>query len=92
MIVSSGKESTELQAGGGNVLTLPPRPKVDLHDGHAIRRELATLYRDARAGRVDTRDATRLAYILDMLRKAYETCVLQDRLEQFEKTIEHDKE
>ena len=49
------------------------------------RRELATLYRDARAGRVNTRDATRLAYILDMLRKAYETCVLQDRLEQIEK-------
>lgn len=88
----SRKESAGRQAGSGNVLTLPPRPKVDLHDGHAIRRELATLYRDARAGRVDTRDATRLAYILDMLRKAYETCVLQDRLEQIEKTIEHDKD
>lgn len=86
------KESAERQAGGGNVLTLPPRPKVDLHDGHAIRRELATLYRDARAGRVNTRDATRLAYILDMLRKAYETCVLQDRIEQIEKTIEHEKD
>lgn len=88
----SGKKSVEVQAGGGNVLTLPPRPKVDLHDGHAIRRELAALYRDARAGRVDTRDATRLAYILDMLRKAYETCVLQTRLEQIEKTIEHEKD
>ncbi len=88
----SGKKSAGTQTGGGNVLTLPPRPKVDLHDGHAIRRELATLYRDARAGRVNTRDATRLAYILDMLRKAYETCVLQDRLEQIEKTIEHEKD
>lgn len=88
----SGKESAGTQAGGGNVLTLPTRPKIDLHDGHAIRRELATLYRDARAGQVNTRDATRLAYILDMLRKAYETCVLQDRLEQIEKTIEHEKD
>ena len=88
----SGKKSAGTQTGGGNVLTLPHRPKVDLHDGHAIRRELATLYRDACAGRVNTRDATRLAYILDMLRKAYETCVLQDRLEQIEKTIEHEKD
>lgn len=74
------------------MLTLTPCPKINLHDAHAIRRELATLYRDARSGRVDARDATRLAYILDMLRKAYETCVLQDRLEQIEKTIEHDKD
>lgn len=90
--MSCGKKSAGTQAGGGNVVPLPPRPKIDLHDGHAIRRELATLYRDARANRINTRDATRLAYILDMLRKAYETCVLQDRLEQLEKTIEHGKD
>jgi len=89
--MSSRKESSEKQAGGGNVLTLPPRSKIDLHDGHAIRRELGTLYRDARTGKVSTQDATRLAYILDLLRRAYETGVLQDRLEQLEKTIDHKK-
>ena len=88
----SGKKSVGKPQGGGNVLTLSPRPKIDLHDGHAIRRELAALYRDARAGKVGTQDATRLAYILDLLRRAYETCVIQDRMEQIEKTIEHQKD
>lgn len=90
--MSRGKELAKRQEGGGNALPPPPLSKIDLRDGHAIRRELATLYREAFAGRIATRDATRLAYILDMLRKAYETCVLQDRLAQLEKTIEHDKE
>lgn len=88
----SGKKSAGTQTGSGNVVPLPLCPKIDLHDAHAIRRELATLYRDARAGRVNTQDATRLAYILEMLRKAYDTCVLQDRLEQIEKTIENEKD
>lgn len=89
--MSSGKESAKKQAGGGNVLTLTPTTprKIDLRDAHAIRRELASLYRDARNGKVGTQDATRLAYVLDLMRRAYETSVLQDRLEKYEKTINH---
>lgn len=82
----SGKKTDETQDSNRNVLSLTPRPKIDLRDAHAIRRELAALYRDARGGRVRTQDATRMAFILDLLRRAYETSVLQDRLEQFEKT------
>ncbi len=89
--MSSGKESARKQAGGGNVLTLTPsKPrKIDLRDAHAIRRELAALYRDARNGKVGTQDATRLAYMLDLLRRAHETSVLQAELEQYRKLIEH---
>ncbi|AGG33870.1 hypothetical protein D521_1302 [beta proteobacterium CB] len=32
-------------------------------------------------GRIDTQDGTRLAYVLDMVRKAHETCELQRRVE-----------
>lgn len=87
----SGKKSAGNQSSQGNVLTLSPtKPrKIDLRDAHAIRRELASLYRDARNGKVGTQDATRLAYVLDLMRRAYETSVLQDRLEQYEKTINH---
>lgn len=69
---------------------LPPTPtKIDLRDGHAIRRELGAVYRDMRAGRIETQEGTRLAYVLDMIRKAYETSVLQDRIELMERTLRH---
>lgn len=88
----SRKESAKRQAGGGNVLTLSPRPKIALHDANAIRREMGIVYRDARAGKIDPQDMTRFIYALDRMLRAYETCVLQVSLERHEKTIEHDKD
>lgn len=70
----------------GNIAT--PSPRIDLHDAHAIRRELGAVYRDMRAGRIATQDGTRLAYVLDMMRKAYEASVLQERIETLERTID----
>jgi hypothetical protein len=86
-LADGGKDAPEMQDGGGTVLTLTPMPKIDLRDAHAIRRELGSVYRDMRAGRMATQDGTRLAYVLDMIRKAYETAVLADRLELLERTI-----
>jgi hypothetical protein len=71
----------------GNSLTPTPPPKIDLRDGHAIRRELGAVYRDMRSGKLEAQDGTRLAYVLDLLRKAYETELLQDRIEALEHTI-----
>lgn len=82
-----GNQTPESEAASGNVLTLTPLPKIDLRDAHAIRRELGSVYRDMRAGRLASQDGTRLAYVLDMIRKAYETAVLADRLELLERTI-----
>lgn len=84
---SSGKTPPEIEAVSGTVLTLTPAPKIDLRDAHAIRRELGAVYRDVRAGRIATQDGTRLAYILDLIRKAYDTAVLADRLELLERVI-----
>ena len=72
--------------GKGNAAA--PTPRIDLHDAHAIRRELGAVYRDMRAGRIEMQDGTRLAYVLDMIRKSYDTGVLQDRIEMLERTIE----
>lgn len=82
-----GKESPESESTREKVRVLTPLPKIDLRDAHAIRRELSSVYRDMRAGRITTQDGTRLAYVLDMVRKAYETAVLADRLELLERTI-----
>jgi hypothetical protein len=62
-------------------------PKIDLRDPHAVRRELAAVYRDMRANRIQPTTGTRLAYVLDLLRRAFETGDLQDRLETLERTL-----
>lgn len=69
-----------------NSLTPAPQ-KIDLRDGAAIRRELGAVYRDMRSGRIDPSDGTKLAYVLDAIRKAYEAEVLETRLEIMERTI-----
>jgi hypothetical protein len=86
---STEKRLPETFDAEGNPLTPAPLTKIDLHDARAIRRELASVYRDARAGRIEVQDATRLGYLLDLLRKAYETDVLQGRLEILERTLTH---
>ncbi len=86
-LTASGKHHAEIESAANNVMTLAPMPKIDLRDAHAIRRELGMVYRDMRAGRIASQDGTRLAYVLDMIRKAYETAVLAGRLELLEHTI-----
>jgi hypothetical protein len=65
----------------GKNLTPPPPAKIDLHDANAIRREMASVYRDMRNGKLETGEGTKLVYVLDMLRKSLETCELQKNLE-----------
>ena len=68
-------------------LVVPRPPKIDLRNAHAIRREMANVYRDMRRGVIETQDGTKLAYVLEHLRKAYETGVLEDRIRQIELTV-----
>lgn len=61
--------------------TQPPAPRIgSLHDVDAIRREMSRVYREARRGTLDTREAGRLVYILGEIRKCYEVSVLERRL------------
>jgi hypothetical protein len=52
-----------------------------------VRRELARLYRDARSGRVDAQTATRLGYLLDLLRRAIEAGDHETRLRLIEQAL-----
>lgn len=72
---------------GDTVTLLPPTTRINLHDSHAIRRELASVYRDMRSGKIEAQDGTRLGYVLNQLLRAYETCVLQEKIEAIELTI-----
>lgn len=65
-----------------NITLLPAtKGKIDLHDSHAIRRELGSVYRDMRQGRLEMQDGTKLGYMLNILLKAYETCELEKKLD-----------
>lgn len=85
-MAKGGKRKPETFDEQGNPLTpAPPRNrKIDLRDAHAIRREMAAIYRDMRTGKIDCQDGTRQAYVLDLIRKAYETSTLQDKIDRLE--------
>lgn len=86
-----GKDLPEPIERPANVVVPAPQ-KIDLRDVHAMRRELASVYRDMRGGRIKSQDGTRLAYVLYLLCKAYETGVLNDRLEILEHTLKGRKD
>ena len=76
--MTQGSDSKEK----GTVTILPAtNKKIDLHDSHAIRRELSAVYRDMRNNKIEISDGTKLAYTLNILLKAYETCVIENKLE-----------
>lgn len=71
-----------------NITLLPVKAKkIDLHDSHAIRRELASVYRDMRSGKVEMADGTKLSYVLGQILKAYETCELQKQLDSINREL-----
>jgi hypothetical protein len=87
--VSGNDLPDPLVLSDGSGAPLPPSegPKIDLRDPHAVRRELAAVYRDMRTSRILPTDGTRLAYVLDLLRRAFETGDLQNRIETLEMTL-----
>ncbi len=48
---------------------------------------MGAVYRDMRAGKIETQDGTRLTYVLDRLLKAYETAVIEERLALLERSL-----
>ena len=84
MLTNGVKDCPVTVDQAGNGLT-PTPPKIDLRDAQAIRREMAVVYRDMRSGKMETQDGTRLVYVLDMIRKAYETGILEERITQLER-------
>ena len=65
-------------------MALPPQ-KIRLDSIKRIRLELASLYRDARAGNVPASDAARFAFILDRIRQCLANHELVERVETLEK-------
>lgn len=71
----------------GQVLTLPPIPRLELSTINAVRVEMARLYREAKAGRIAPADASRLAFILGQVGKLIEVGSLEARLNALENDL-----
>jgi hypothetical protein len=68
--------------------TCTPTPsKIKLNALEDVRREMASVYREARAGKMDTSEAGRLAYILTGIGKLIEATEIEKRLAQMERTL-----
>jgi len=63
--------------------TSPPRVGR-LTNLRAVRRELARVYVDARQGRIDPRDAARLAFVLSAMAKTLESELIERRIDALE--------
>lgn len=68
----------------GQVLTVTPAPRLELSTIDSVRREMARLYREAKAGNIPTADASRLAFILGQVGKLIEIGTLENRLNALE--------
>jgi len=76
--------SKTLESRTGKVLTMKPTPRLELSTIDAVRREMARLYREAKAGNIQTADASRLAFILAQVGKLIEIGSLEARLNALE--------
>jgi hypothetical protein len=68
----------------GAVTILPTPSRIDLKTIDDVRVEMARVYRDMRAGRIDTADGTKLAYVLAQIGKLIESGELEKRMEALE--------
>ena len=81
--VVSGREIVESRAASGIEL-LPTPSRIDLKTNDDVRVEMARVYRDMRAGELETADGTKLAYVLSQIGKLIEAGELEKRLEALE--------
>ena len=63
-----------------------PTPRINLNNLDGVRREMSRVYRDMRGGTIATQDGTRLVYVLSELRKIFEVCELERRIDRLERS------
>lgn len=82
---SAKHQPVTIDGASGNCAPTPP--KIKLNNLEDVRREMARVYREARAGTMDASEAGRLAYILTGIGKLIEVTDLEKRLLQMERRL-----
>ena len=81
------KEHLEIVAGPdntGDIDSPPRRLRLPLSTAEDVKRELARIYREGKAGQRDVGDVSKLANVLALLARLIETSDLERRLEALE--------
>ena len=63
-----------------------PTLRLNLNNLDSVRREMSRVYRDMRGGTIAAQDGTRLVYVLSELRKIFEVCELERRIDRLERS------
>ncbi len=74
------KANNQATVHEGQLLRAIPTPRLKLATIEDCRREMAKVYRDAKTGKTETADASRLVYMLTAIAKLIETGQLEQRL------------
>jgi len=83
----SGEKKTPVTIDASTGKPDPTPVKIKLSSIEDVRREMATIYREARAGITDISDAGRLAYILTGIGKLIEVEQVEKRLNELERKL-----
>lgn len=81
--MSRNRPPATIDGEAGNVIPAPRlvrTPPVKLDTLKNIRDELGRVYREARAGKIPTQDATRLAFMLGQLRELVMAMEIESRI------------
>lgn len=70
--------------GGDGITERPTLSRVSLLTLADVRREVAAVFRQAQRGKISTQDATRMAYVLQVLAKVIESSTIESRLDALE--------
>ncbi|MBZ0145041.1 MAG: hypothetical protein K8F56_15825 [Rhodocyclaceae bacterium] len=76
---------------GATLKVLPTPRRIDLATLEQVRQEMARVYRDMRAGSIESQDGTRLVYVLAQLAKLHESTEVAKRLESLELALNRRK-
>ncbi|MGA9164861.1 MAG: hypothetical protein WBZ31_10425 [Thiobacillus sp.] len=82
--MSGSKRNAQGRTVEGELLPRTP-PKIRLSDLESVRREMASVYRDMRGGKIDTQDGSRLVYSLGQIGKLIEVASLERRIDELER-------
>ena len=85
--MSVKKNALQVVGGTGGTLVPLPRRVGTLSTLKHVQMELGAVYRDARQGRIDPTEGSKLAFILGMLAKAIEASSLEQRLTALEGSV-----
>lgn len=74
-----------LTVDGASGEVLPTPSRVNLHNMHSVRREMAKIYRAMKGGKMPKEEGSKLAYVLMQYAELVKLAVFEDRVKDLEK-------